>query len=128
MFVIARTAKRRPTLMHILSANHSGHTICGVDISPWSRAYFEEPIPQVLCQRCSGRGVALEAASPQTAPGAPQGASTPTLVGSPDPTPARPTEGTARPQRGAIQRGVATGAGVPLVPPMAADITTWLGV
>ena len=55
-YVIARTARQRPTLMH--RVNDRGlpaslnTTACGVRIDGWSRAYFTEPIPQVLCLRC----------------------------------------------------------------------------
>ena len=51
-FVIARTARHRPTLQHRVSDNDTGHTACGLDIRPWSRAYQELPIPQVICMKC----------------------------------------------------------------------------
>lgn len=55
LYVIARTAKHRPTLMHIVGqSGQSNYTECGVFISGWSRAYFDAPIPQVLCLRCQG--------------------------------------------------------------------------
>ena len=51
-YVIARTARQRPTLMHILLKVNGFQTQCGADVHGWSRAYFTEPIPQVLCLRC----------------------------------------------------------------------------
>lgn len=62
MYIIARTAKQRPTLMHKLSPRifHEGTagqnmTVCGIDIRGWSRAYFTEAIPQVLCKKCGAQ-------------------------------------------------------------------------
>lgn len=51
-YVIARTARQRPTLMHRVMSSNPHATACGVQIVGWSRAYFTEPIPQVLCLRC----------------------------------------------------------------------------
>jgi hypothetical protein len=51
-FVIARTARDRPSLMHKLSEEYEYLTSCGVDVTGWSRAYLAEPIPEVLCKRC----------------------------------------------------------------------------
>lgn len=49
-YVIARTAAKRPTLMHkVVSATHAA---CGVRIDTWSRAYFNVAIPQLLCRNC----------------------------------------------------------------------------
>ena len=53
LYVIARTAKQRPSLMHIASPFNRSQTLCGVVMLGWSRAYFHEPIPQVLCKRCA---------------------------------------------------------------------------
>lgn len=53
-FVVARTARKRPTLMHALNPERPGYTLCGVDIAAWSRAYFDAPIPQIECLRCKG--------------------------------------------------------------------------
>jgi len=53
-WVVARTARKRPTLMHLLDPNRPGLTVCGVDVSGWSRAYFEMPIPQIECLNCKG--------------------------------------------------------------------------
>ena len=54
MYIIARTGKGRPTLQHRLIAGEDGShiTACGMDVSIWSRAYSNKPIPQVLCIRC----------------------------------------------------------------------------
>lgn len=57
MFVIARTASRRPTLQHgVLLGLY--RTWCGLDVWPWSRAYQREPIPQILCTNCKRIGEA----------------------------------------------------------------------
>jgi hypothetical protein len=53
MYVIARTAKGRPTLMHKVYHSDSGFTVCGQVLWAWSRAYFPAPIPQVLCKKCA---------------------------------------------------------------------------
>lgn len=49
-YVIARTARQRPTLQHVLAGWHS--TLCGLDIRGWSRAYQDNEIPQVICKKC----------------------------------------------------------------------------
>lgn len=53
-WVVARTARKRPTLMHMLDPDRAGYTVCGVEVSGWSRAYFDAPIPQIECLRCKG--------------------------------------------------------------------------
>lgn len=55
LYVIARTAKQRPSLMHLTSPLNRSQTMCGVVMVGWSRAYFREPIPQVMCKRCVKR-------------------------------------------------------------------------
>lgn len=55
MFVIARSASKRPTLMHKLSTGSSSLTACGISTAGWSRAYFDKPIPQVMCLHCKGK-------------------------------------------------------------------------
>ena len=54
MYIIARTASKRPSLQHRLVLGEDGAhiTSCGLDVSMWSRAYQNKPIPQVLCVRC----------------------------------------------------------------------------
>lgn len=55
MYIIARTASKRPSLQHrlVLGDDTDKHvTACGIDVSMWSRAYQNKPIPQVLCIRC----------------------------------------------------------------------------
>lgn len=51
-WVIARNARSRPTLCHRLNAT-GRLTVCGQDISPWSRSYLSEPITAVMCKRCA---------------------------------------------------------------------------
>lgn len=60
-FVVARTAKGRPTLMHALYEGSHTLTLCGVSIIGWSRAYFHQPIPQILCKTCAKKGVSAGA-------------------------------------------------------------------
>ena len=50
-WVIARNAHKRPTLCHRLNATGL-LTVCGQDVSPWSRSYLSEPITSVTCKRC----------------------------------------------------------------------------
>lgn len=52
MFVIARTRRKRPSLMHKLDPDRARTTLCGIDLAGWSCAYFNEVIPQVECLRC----------------------------------------------------------------------------
>jgi hypothetical protein len=52
MYVVARTGKGRPTLMHIMRGG-APVALCGVFMQGWSRAYFDQPIPQILCIRCN---------------------------------------------------------------------------
>lgn len=52
MYVIARTAKGRPTLMHLLSSDNK--TACGLDMSLWSRSYHHIAFDQILCKKCKG--------------------------------------------------------------------------
>jgi hypothetical protein len=53
MYVIARNAGGRPTLMHGL-ANDNRHTLCGIDLheSRWSVSYLKVAIQVMLCYRC----------------------------------------------------------------------------
>ena len=51
VYVIARTAARRPTLQHILTPGET--TACGLDVSGWTRAYQRERIGQIACLRCA---------------------------------------------------------------------------
>ena len=53
MFIIARTAKGRPTLMHRLADWSWAYTACGLNIQLWSRAYTTDPISQILCKKCA---------------------------------------------------------------------------
>ena len=57
MFVIARTAHRRPTLQHRMSEEDPDHTACGIDVRWWSRAYQPVAIPQIICMKCDRLGL-----------------------------------------------------------------------
>lgn len=52
-WVIARTKRKRPTLMHKIDPDNHFSTLCGVSLVGWSRAYSDRPIPQVQCLRCT---------------------------------------------------------------------------
>lgn len=49
-FVMARNYKGRPTLMHAVARR--GHTLCGQNMTGWSRNWFDQPILGLLCKRC----------------------------------------------------------------------------
>lgn len=51
-FMAARNFSGRPTLMHKVSKNDVNKTLCGYDMSDWSRAYFLKPVDLLLCKRC----------------------------------------------------------------------------
>lgn len=51
-YILARTASGRPSLMHKLGT--ANRTLCGLDITLWSRAYLATPISQILCKKCGG--------------------------------------------------------------------------
>lgn len=51
MYIIARTATKRPTLQHKIGGLRL-LTACGLDASNWSRAYQREAIPAILCKKC----------------------------------------------------------------------------
>lgn len=53
LFIIARTASHRPTLMHVLV--NLEKTACGLDVSAWSRAYLEKPVLQIMCLKCKAK-------------------------------------------------------------------------
>lgn len=52
-YVIARTPSSRPSLMHKTREDDIGMTLCGRDITAWSRAYMGTLIPQIFCLRCA---------------------------------------------------------------------------
>lgn len=53
MFILGRTATKRPTLQHILHDNSSTLTLCGISALSWSRVvYQDEEIPILVCRRC----------------------------------------------------------------------------
>lgn len=52
-FVAARNLSGRPTLMHRVEYGGTGqYTLCGYDMSSWSRAFFAKPVDILLCLRC----------------------------------------------------------------------------
>lgn len=51
-FILARTSKGRPTLMHALGEHYGDKTVCGLEVTNWSRAYKAEPIKEILCVKC----------------------------------------------------------------------------
>lgn len=52
MYIIARTAAKRPTLQHRLDPYAAYKTLCGIEVSTWSRSYSHTAIPEVLCKKC----------------------------------------------------------------------------
>lgn len=54
-YVIARNASKRPTLMHKVSRS-TARTVCGRDISRWSRSFHSRPIEVMLCLSCKAHG------------------------------------------------------------------------
>lgn len=52
VFVVARTHAGRPTLQHRLVDEQTHYTLCGVDVSPWSRHYMSTQIREIICLRC----------------------------------------------------------------------------
>ncbi len=56
-FVIARNAKKRPTLAHALAQTWQLQTVCGLDPEKWgSRCYVSEETMRafkaMLCKKC----------------------------------------------------------------------------
>ena len=49
-YVLARTAGGRPALQH--KTDDHDVTLCGLDITGWSRAYTRTPIKEILCKKC----------------------------------------------------------------------------
>lgn len=52
-WIIARTKSKRPSLMHLIDTEYIYETRCGLDVYGWSRAYFNLPVPQVACMKCT---------------------------------------------------------------------------
>uniref|UniRef100_A0AAU6R6H5 Head-to-tail stopper n=1 Tax=Micrococcus phage Kurnik TaxID=3092208 RepID=A0AAU6R6H5_9CAUD len=50
--IIARSRTGRPTLQHKLTEAYGDETVCGLDVTLWSRAYTTTPIPQIICKKC----------------------------------------------------------------------------
>ena len=55
IYTIGRTPKGRAALMHEMHPNPDwrNRTLCGRDQTGTSRALFAEPIPEVMCLRCT---------------------------------------------------------------------------
>ncbi|WIC89616.1 hypothetical protein SEA_GARDENB_58 [Microbacterium phage GardenB] len=53
-YILARTGRGRPTLQHAL-ADDGVHSVCGLDVSLWSRAYQSKPIREIVCRKCAKR-------------------------------------------------------------------------
>jgi hypothetical protein len=51
VFVVARAYNGHPTLQHKMSDDGTT-TLCGRDVTMWSRAYQGNPIPQIYCKKC----------------------------------------------------------------------------
>lgn len=50
MYALARSATGRPTLQHRTTDMNT--TLCGLDMTSWSRAYQAVPIREILCKKC----------------------------------------------------------------------------
>ena len=50
-WVVARTAAKRPTLMHAWFGGDK--TACGVDLLGWSKYWSKTPIPAITCFKCA---------------------------------------------------------------------------
>ena len=53
MWILARTSKGRPTLMHHLGEDYGDETSCGLDVTQWSRAYRKVVIKEIACKKCT---------------------------------------------------------------------------
>lgn len=51
-YVIARTASHRPSLMHRVEPSDLSQTLCGLDMTGWSREYLAAPLDTMVCWRC----------------------------------------------------------------------------
>lgn len=52
-YVVARTGAGRPSLQHF-TEDHDV-TVCGRDITGWSRAYMRGKIKEIFCKKCAVR-------------------------------------------------------------------------
>lgn len=52
LWFMARTASKRPSLIHKIDTERYGYTVCGLEVTRWSRVYIETPFPEVQCMRC----------------------------------------------------------------------------
>jgi hypothetical protein len=49
----------RPSLQHVLDDETLLMTLCGQDVTRWSRAYQKAPIKEILCKKC-GKSAGVE--------------------------------------------------------------------
>jgi DNA invertase Pin-like site-specific DNA recombinase len=52
VYVVARTGNGRPALQHVVSAVGNSDTLCGYDMSDWSRFYMATQLSILLCKKC----------------------------------------------------------------------------
>ena len=52
-YVIARTARKKPTVQHKISGTSAHYTVCGLDIRKWPWRYYQvEQMGAMVCHRC----------------------------------------------------------------------------
>lgn len=51
-YFVARGLNNQPTLMHRTTLPFGTETICGMDVSQWSRAWLERVLTPVYCLKC----------------------------------------------------------------------------
>jgi hypothetical protein len=54
LYVLARTARSRPTLQHRLDGFQASFTHCGLDLTGWSRSFTTTRIDVIMCRKCAG--------------------------------------------------------------------------
>lgn len=52
IFVVARTASGHPACQHRIAGYRSSKTMCGYDVSKWSREFTATALSVILCKRC----------------------------------------------------------------------------
>jgi len=52
MYVAARSYSKRPLCIHTVKSRSSHATLCGQDLTGWSREYMADPIEVLFCKRC----------------------------------------------------------------------------
>jgi hypothetical protein len=53
IWILARNARRRPTLSHAMDPNDREFTLCGVWLIGWSTFAMKKPIVAIACKRCA---------------------------------------------------------------------------